>query len=105
MPTISFEDATIDCSEGQPLLRSLPAGATSLDRFSDKCGFGICGKCVVRVDGDVNDPTERERTRLSDDELDADVRMACQTRVYGDVRVSRHRELEGTDSEDADETG
>ena len=56
-----------------------------------KCGGGLCGTCKCRIEtglehADAVKP--KERKHLSDDDLAAGYRMACQTFVNGDVSVS-----------------
>lgn len=51
-------------------------------------GQGWCGRCRVRVvDGAVSEPTPAERRRLTEAELAAGHRLACQARTLGPVRV------------------
>lgn len=71
------------------------AGETPHNGLSDtlNCrGMATCGTCAVAVDGDVSDPTPQEERRLSFPPHDADsgLRLACQTRVHGDVVVEKH---------------
>lgn len=49
-------------------------------------GSGKCGKCRVRVSGELSAPTDAER-RLLGDLLDDGWRLACQTRALGDFKV------------------
>jgi len=52
-------------------------------------GYGVCGKCRVRVlDGEATLVTRDERERLSPDELAGGFRLACETRPLGDLSVS-----------------
>lgn len=100
MPTVRFEDESYDCPKGRRLLDVVPIEATSLGQPSDRCGFAVCGKCVVRAEGALNDRTDRELSRLSPEQLEEDVRMACQARIQGEVEVERHNprpEPEGTE--------
>ena len=46
-------------------------------------GRGTCGKCRVIVHGEFSDPTGAERGRLSEEELQGGVRLACQAKVLG----------------------
>ena len=50
-------------------------------------GHGTCGKCRVKISGDVTPPSEDERRHLSAAELEAGIRLACRTRVLGDCAV------------------
>lgn len=96
MPTVRFRGRALTCAEGAVLRDVLldadesphNGGAQALN-----CrGFGSCGTCAVRVDGPVTTPTRRERLRLRvpPHDVDAGLRLACQTRVLGDVDVTKH---------------
>ncbi|MDY7040682.1 MAG: ASKHA domain-containing protein [Chloroflexota bacterium] len=51
-------------------------------------GRGVCGRCQVRiVTGAVSPPAETERQHLSAAQLADGYRLACLTRVLGDVKV------------------
>ena len=96
MPTVRFRDREIECDEGE-ILRDilLDAGETPHNGRSDfaNCrGLATCGTCAVEVDGEVSEPTGRERRRLSfpPHEPGAGLRLACQTRVEGEVTVTKH---------------
>lgn len=96
MPTIHYRGRDIECEDGAVLRDALKAaGETPHNGLSDtlNChGLSTCGTCAVAVDGDVSDPTSRERRRLSFPPHDGDsgLRLACQTRVHGDVVVEKH---------------
>lgn len=56
-----------------------------------KCGGGLCGTCKCRIEEglehtDAIKPKERKHLRPED--FEAGYRMACQTFVNGDVKVS-----------------
>lgn len=56
-----------------------------------KCGGGICGtcKCLIEAGREHTDAVkQKERKHLTEAELAAGWRMACQTFVKGDVSVS-----------------
>ena len=95
MPTAEFGGTEVDCEEGA-ILRDvlLSAGASPHNGRSStvNCfGHGSCGTCAVDVEGETSDPTARERTRLSVPPHDPDdgLRLACQTRVLGDLEVRK----------------
>lgn len=95
MPTVSFRGREIDCERGDRLRTVLREAGLSphsdgADRLNCR-GFGSCGTCAVAVSGAVSEPTRRERLRLSVPPHDGDgeLRLACQTRVLGDVTVQK----------------
>jgi ferredoxin len=56
-----------------------------------KCGGGLCGTCKCRIEQCLDNTDEvkaKERKHLSDEDLAAGYRMACQTFVKGDIAVS-----------------
>lgn len=96
MPTVQFRDRVIECETGD-LLREvlLEAGASPHNGFADTAncrGHGTCGTCAVDIDGEVSEPTDRERRRLSvrPHDPDSGLRLSCQTRVEGDLTVTKH---------------
>ncbi len=51
-------------------------------------GKGKCGKCIVRViEGDVSELTKAEKKLLSDDEIEKGLRLACEAKITGDVKI------------------
>jgi ferredoxin len=56
-----------------------------------KCGGGLCGTCKCKIEGGLEHTDAvkpKERKHLSDEDLMAGYRMACQTFLNGDVSVS-----------------
>jgi len=56
-----------------------------------KCGGGLCGTCKCRIETGLQHTDKvkpKERKHLSDADLEAGYRMACQTFVNGDIAVS-----------------
>lgn len=96
MPTVRFRDREFDCVHGAVLRDVLLAGNESPHNGASgvvNCrGLGSCGTCAVEVSGPVSDRTRRERLRLRVPPHDPDsgLRLACQTRVLGDVTVEKH---------------
>jgi ferredoxin len=95
MPTIRFRGREIDCDAGTVLRDALlDAGETPHNGGATRLncrGHGSCGTCAVVVSGPVTEPTQRERLRLRVPPHDPDsgLRLACQTRVLGDVTVEK----------------
>jgi ferredoxin len=101
MPAVEFRDRTLDCPEGA-VLRDvlLETGESPHNGRADalNCrGHGTCGTCAVEVDGPTTDPTAREKTRLGvpPHSGNDDLRLACQTRVLGDLAVRKYPGLWG----------
>lgn len=56
-----------------------------------KCGGGVCGTCKCHIDAGLEHTDAvkaKERKHLSEEQLAQGWRMACQTFVTGDIRVS-----------------
>ncbi|WP_117591302.1 2Fe-2S iron-sulfur cluster-binding protein [Haloprofundus halophilus] len=96
MPTVQFRGRDIDCEEGEVLRDVLLAAGLSPHNGRAQqlnCrGHATCGTCAVEVEGGVSEMEKRERRRLSlpPHSLDSGLRLSCQTRVEGDVRVTKH---------------
>jgi len=95
MPTVSYGDETVECERGAVLRDALlEAGIVPHNGRAEHAncrGHGTCGTCAVAVDGAVSDPTRVERWRLDFPPHDAGsgLRLACQTRVEGDLTVRK----------------
>lgn len=111
-PTVSFADREVTCEVGDRL-RSVLLAAEGHSPHNDvtqvaNCGGnGLCGTCAVAVDGEVSEPDSRERRRLSlpPHDEESGLRLACQTRVQGDVTVAKHRGLWGQHVEEVAKNG
>ncbi len=104
MPTVTFRGTETDCAEGA-ILREvlLDAGVSPHNGMAGvlNCrGHGTCGTCAVEIrdpgtgerSDAVSDPESVEAARLSvpPHDPDAGLRLACQTRVYDDITVTKH---------------
>ena len=60
-------------------------------------GFGTCGTCAVRIEGEVSEPTAVERWRLGfpPHHRESGLRLACQCNVLGDLEVTKYEGLWG----------
>jgi len=79
---ISFQPQgkTISACKGTNLLEA--AREAFIDIESSCNGKGTCGKCRVKlVDGQVDEPHSDELAHISEEELDAGVRLACRTKI------------------------
>lgn len=61
-------------------------------------GKGTCGRCLVHIQGPVNEPGDSEKRLLEAGQIEAGWRLACQTRVKGDLRVRISEALEDPES-------
>jgi Ferredoxin len=103
MPTVQFRGEEIECREGA-VLRDvlLEADLTPHNGIANvlNChGFASCGTCAVRVEGEVSDVGVREKARLlvPPHHPNYRLRLACQTRVEGDIKVEKYPGMWGTD--------
>jgi len=96
MPTVEYGDREIECDRGA-ILRDvlLDAGETPHNGRAHQLncrGHGTCGTCAVAVEGPTSERTRAESRRLDFPPHDADagLRLACQTRVEGDLAVTKY---------------
>jgi ferredoxin len=95
VPTIRFAGQTVECPHGANLrvvlLRARLPLYTRVAEALHCRGRGVCGTCAVRVEGPVSEPTPAEirRLRMPPHDPDAGLRLACQCKVLGDVRVTK----------------
>jgi ferredoxin len=106
MPQIIAEGKTFEVATGTNLREALLE--QNIDLYSNgaqlfNChGHGICGTCLVKVEGAVSEPTTLETTRMAfpPNSGHKDRRLSCQVQVLGDVRVTKFEGHfgEGSDS-------
>jgi len=56
-----------------------------------KCGGGVCGTCKCRIVEGIENTDEikaKERRHLTPEDFEKGYRMACQTFVLGNIKVS-----------------
>ncbi|MEM6863217.1 MAG: 2Fe-2S iron-sulfur cluster-binding protein [Myxococcota bacterium] len=95
---IQFQGETIEVEEGQGLRKALlKAGLSPHNGQAEllNCrGFGTCGTCAIEVEGPVEppEPKNRERLRMSfyPHDPSSGLRLACQCRVKGDLKLTKH---------------
>ncbi len=105
MPNVIVQGQTIACDRGDNLRQVLLRHGIPL--YNGKAawincrGIGSCGTCAVMVEGEVSEANWRDRTRrsLPPHDPNRNLRLACQTRVLGDVRVTKFEGFwgQGTD--------
>ena len=108
MPTIRFQDQTIECPEGANLRMVLTRARLPLYNSAAKAincrGRGTCGTCAVEIEGPVSEPTAAEQRRLArrPHAPDSGLRLACQCSVLGDLVVTKRKGLFGQREEEVD---
>lgn len=95
MPTVTAQGQQVTCETGANLRRVLLQHGLQVHNGNAtliNCrGLGSCGTCAVKVVGEVSAVNWRDRARrsLPPHNPDRDLRLACQTRVLGDVTVQK----------------
>jgi ferredoxin len=95
MPKVLAQGKTIEC-DGKANLRKVLL-SNGIDLYNDgakviNCrGIGSCGTCAVKVEGEVSPVNWRDKARrsLPPHSPTAELRLACQTQVLGDVNVTK----------------
>ncbi|MGB7443845.1 MAG: 2Fe-2S iron-sulfur cluster-binding protein [Coleofasciculaceae cyanobacterium] len=95
MPKVTAQGKTFECSPGSNLRKVLLEHGVAL--YNGKAdlincrGIGSCGTCAVKVEGEVSEPNWKDQARrsLPPHSPTTNLRLACQTKVLGDVRVTK----------------
>lgn len=96
MPTVTAQGKRIECDRGANLRRVLLKAGVDLYNQQSKVincrGIGTCGTCAVEIEGAVSEPNWRDRSRrsLPPHSPTRNLRLACQTRVLGDLKVTKY---------------
>jgi uncharacterized 2Fe-2S/4Fe-4S cluster protein (DUF4445 family) len=69
------QELKLEAEQGKSLLDILGAAGIAIN--SECGGLGNCGKCKVRISGNVPVPSSLDRLHLSEDEIAAGMRLAC----------------------------
>jgi len=84
--TFEPEGRTVSVMAGTALIEA--AGRAGIVLDTPCGGSGTCGKCRVRITLNPPPPGEADRQRLSEEEIEGGFRLACQTRVTAETRVT-----------------
>ena len=96
MPTIQAQGKTITCPVGANLRKVLLANGVDLYNGKAKIincrSLGTCGTCAVQIEGEVSPANWKDKSRrsLPPHSPERDLRLACQTQVLGDIKVSKY---------------
>ncbi|MFT4779332.1 MAG: ferredoxin [Flavobacteriales bacterium] len=95
MPFINFQGHIISCEKGASLKKVLLENKLKIYNgnaaFLNCRGLGTCGTCCVHVEGKLSLMTNVEKWRLSfpPHKGEKGKRLACQSKVLGDLEVKK----------------
>ena len=95
MPKITAQGKTFECDRDANLRQALLKQGIELYNQQAKLincrGIGSCGTCAVAIEGEVSAANWRDRGRrsLPPHSPRRDLRLACQTKVLGDIKVTK----------------
>jgi ferredoxin len=101
MPTIQFAGQSVECPPGANLRTVLLRARLPLYNGAARAvhcrGLGSCGTCAVRIEGEVSERTAVENVRfaLPPHDRESGLRLACQCKVLGDLKVTKYEGLFG----------
>jgi ferredoxin len=105
MAQVQAQGKTIVCDRGANLRKVLLKNEISV--YNDAAsvincrGIGTCGTCAVEIEGEVSEMGWREKARLSvpPHSPKSNLRLSCQVKVLGDIKVTKHEGFWGEGSE------
>lgn len=95
MVRVIAQGQTIECIRSANLRQVLLKNGVDLYNGGSKIvnchGIGSCGTCAVVVEGEVTEANWRDKTRrsLPPHSPTRNLRLACQTLVLGDIKVTK----------------
>ena len=107
MPSVTFDAKVITCETGANLRRVLLDANLPLYNgiaSTIHCrGLGTCGTCAVEIEGNVSEMTTVEKWRLGFPPhcRENNLRLACQCKVMGDIKLNKHDGLWGNKLHDS----
>lgn len=84
-PTVEIvfqpDGSSVFVTEGTPIYQAAAIAGCSIEA---PCGgFGVCGKCRIKVVSPVSAPDKDELRMLSSEDIAAGYRLACKTKAHG----------------------
>ena len=95
MPKVTAQGKNFTCETGANLRQVLLANDVDLYNGNAKIincmGIGTCGTCAVQIAGEISAPNWKDLTRrsLPPHSPAKNLRLACQTKVLGDITVAK----------------
>lgn len=95
MVKVIAQGKTIECDRSANLRQVLLKNGIDLYNGGSKIinchGIGSCGTCAVLVEGEVSQANWRDKTRrsLPPHSPTRNLRLACQTLILGDIKVTK----------------
>lgn len=114
MPKVIAQGKTFECPPGANLRKVLLENGIDLYNGNANIincrGIGTCGTCAVQLEGEVSEANWKDQARraLPPHSPTSNRRLACQTQVLGDVKVTKFEGFWGQGSQivwSADEVG
>ena len=96
MPTVTVQGKTFACKYGANLRKVLLEHNINLHNGKSNIincrGIGSCGTCAVEIRGKVSSANWKDKVRrsLPPHSLEQNRRLACQTKVLGDLEVVKY---------------
>ncbi len=96
MFTIAAQGQTFTCNQGENLRCVLLKH--NIDLYNGKAkfincrGIGTCGTCALEIEGKVNEANWKDKARrsLPPHSSEQNRRLACQTTVNGDLKLTKY---------------
>ena len=102
MPSITAQGKTFQCKPGANLRQALIKNG--IDLYSPRAnyincrGIGTCGTCAVKIESlgsaegvSATNWRDTARRSLPPHDLDKPLRLACQTKVLDDIRITKYK--------------
>jgi ferredoxin len=95
MPQVTAQGKSFTCKTGANLRQVLLEQGVDLyngnAKFINCMSIGTCGTCAVQIEGEVSMVNWKDTARrsLPPHSITRNLRLACQTKVLGDVKVTK----------------